>query len=130
VANPGAYEELARIFSDIDVRDVLPSIHVPTLVLQRTGDAIVRTAAARYVAEHIPNARYVELPGDDHIPFVGDGDAIVDEVQEFVTGVRPAPEIDRILATVLFTDIVGSTERAAALKAPRSRARMAAASVK
>jgi class 3 adenylate cyclase len=115
VASPSAYEELARIFSDVDVRGVLPAIHVPTLVLHREGDAIVSRAQARYVADHIAGARFVGLPGEDHIPFVGDGDAIVDEVQEFVTGVRPAPEVDRILATVLFTDIVASTERQAAL---------------
>ena len=88
---------------------------MPTLVLHREGDAIVPRAQARYVADHIAGARFVGLPGEDHIPFVGDGDAIVDEVQEFVTGVRPAPEVDRILATVLFTDIVASTERQAAL---------------
>ena len=115
VASPSAYEELARIFSDVDVRGVLPAIHVPTLVLHREGDAIVSRAQARYVADHIAGTRFVGLPGEDHIPFVGDGDAIVDEVQEFVTGVRPAPEVDRILATVLFTDIVASTERQAAL---------------
>ena len=115
VASPSAYEELARIFSDVDVRGVLPAIHVPTLVLHREGDAIVSRAQARYVADHIAGARFVGMPGEDHIPFVGDGDAIVDEVQEFVTGVRPAPEVDRILATVLFTDIVASTERQAAL---------------
>jgi pimeloyl-ACP methyl ester carboxylesterase/class 3 adenylate cyclase len=115
VASPSAYEELARIFSDVDVRGVLPAIHVPTLVLHREGDAIVSRAQARYVADHIAGARFVGMPGEDHIPFVGDGDAILDEVQEFVTGVRPAPEVDRVLATVLFTDIVASTERQAAL---------------
>jgi len=115
VASPSAYEELARIFSDVDVRGVLPAIHVPTLVLHREGDAIVSRAQAQYVADQIAGARFVGMPGADHIPFVADGDAIVDEVQEFVTGVRPAPEVDRILATVLFTDIVASTERQAAL---------------
>jgi pimeloyl-ACP methyl ester carboxylesterase/class 3 adenylate cyclase len=115
VASPSAYEELARIFTDVDVRGVLPSIHVPTLVVHRREDAIVPERQARYVADHIPGARYVSLPGVDHVPFVGDQAAILDEVQEFVTGARPAPEVDRILATVLFTDIVGSTERQAAL---------------
>jgi class 3 adenylate cyclase len=109
VASPGAYRELATILTSLDVREVLHAIHVPTLVLQRTDDAIVRAAAARYVADSIGNARYVELPGTDHVPFVGDADALLDEVQEFVTGSRPAPEADRVLATVVFTDIVDST---------------------
>jgi len=115
VASPGAYNELATILTSVDVRDVLPAIHVPTLVLQRTEDAIVRAAAARYVAESIGGAQYVELPGKDHVPFVGDADALVDEVQEFVTGSRPAPEVDRLLATVVFTDIVDSTRTQAEL---------------
>jgi pimeloyl-ACP methyl ester carboxylesterase len=115
VASPSAYEELARIFTDVDVGDVLPAIHVPTLVIRRKGDLIVPAAQARYVAERIEGARLVELPGDDHIPFIGDGDAVADEIEEFVTGARPSPSVDRILATVLFTDIVGSTERQAAL---------------
>jgi pimeloyl-ACP methyl ester carboxylesterase len=115
VASPSAYEELARIFTDVDVRRVLPAIHVPTLVLHRRGDRIVSEGQVAYVAERIEGARLVEFNGDDHLPFVGDGDAIVDEVEEFVTGSRPVPEIDRVLATVLFTDIVGSTERQAAL---------------
>jgi pimeloyl-ACP methyl ester carboxylesterase len=115
VASPSAYEELARIFTDVDVREALPAIHVPTLVIHRKGDLIVSTAQAQYVAENIEGARLVELPGIDHIPFVGDADAIADEVEEFLTGARPAPMIDRVLATVLFTDIVGSTERQAAL---------------
>jgi len=115
VASPSAYEELARIFTDVDVRHALPAIHVPTLVIHRKGDRIVSSDQVRYVADQIEGAVLVELPGVDHIPFVGDGDAIVDEVEEFVTGARPAPGADRVLATVLFTDIVGSTERQAAL---------------
>jgi len=115
VASPGAYEELGRILTSVDVRDVLPAIHVPTMVLQRTDDAIVRAEAARYVAASIDGARYVELPGMDHVPFVGDADALLDEVQEFVTGSRPAPEVDRLLATILFTDIVDSTRTQAEL---------------
>jgi pimeloyl-ACP methyl ester carboxylesterase/class 3 adenylate cyclase len=115
VASPSAYEELGRIFTDVDVREALPAIHAPTLVIHREGDRIVSSAQVRYVADQIEGAVLVELPGVDHIPFVGDGDAIVDEVEEFVTGVRPAPAADRVLATVLFTDIVGSTERQAAL---------------
>jgi pimeloyl-ACP methyl ester carboxylesterase/class 3 adenylate cyclase len=114
VATPTAYRELAAVFRDLDVRAVLASIQAPTLVLQRTGDRIVPVDQARHLASAIPNAKLVELPGDDHIPFLGDADAIVDEIEEFLTGARPAPETDRVLATVLFTDIVGSTERAAA----------------
>jgi pimeloyl-ACP methyl ester carboxylesterase/class 3 adenylate cyclase len=115
VASPSAYEELGRIFTDVDVRHALPAIHVPTLVIHREGDRIVSSAQVRYVADQIEGAVLVELPGVDHIPFVGDGDAIVDEVEEFVTGARPAPGADRVLATVLFTDIVGSTERASSM---------------
>ena len=115
VATPSAYRELAVIFRDLDVRAVLPSIQAPTLVLQRVGDRITPVEQARYLAATIPTARLVELPGDDHIPFLGDGDALIDEVEEFVTGSRPVPDVDRVLATVLFTDIVGSTERQAAM---------------
>jgi class 3 adenylate cyclase len=115
VASPSAYQELARIFTEMDVRDVLPAIHVPTLVIHREGDLIVLERQARYVADRIANATYVELPGDDHVPFVGDADAILDEVERFVTGRRPIPEIDKVLATVLFTDIVDSTRRQAEL---------------
>jgi class 3 adenylate cyclase len=115
VATPSAYRELAVIFRDLDVRAVLPAIQAPTLVLARTGDRITPVEQARYLAATIPGARLVELPGDDHIPFLGDGDAVVDEIEEFVTGTRPAPEVDRLLATVLFTDIVGSTQRQVAM---------------
>ncbi len=115
VATPGAYAELARVFTGMDVRQVLPLIRVPTLVLHRTGDRIVPVDQGRAVADHIPGARFVELPGIDHIPFLGDWEALVAEIQEFLTGVRAAPEQDRVLATVLFTDIVASTEKAAEL---------------
>jgi class 3 adenylate cyclase/pimeloyl-ACP methyl ester carboxylesterase len=115
VASPSAYEELGRILTSLDVREVLPAIHVPTLVIHREDDAIVFTEQSRYVADRIEGARWVELPGVDHPPFIGDGDAILDEVELFVTGRRPAAEVDRVLATVLFTDIVGSTSRQAEL---------------
>jgi class 3 adenylate cyclase/pimeloyl-ACP methyl ester carboxylesterase len=115
VASPSAYEELARIFTDVDVRPALPSIHVPTLAIHRNGDRIASRAQARYVAQEIEGAQLVELPGDDHIPFIGDAGAIIDEIAEFVTGARTVPESDRVLATVLFTDIVGSTEFQASL---------------
>ena len=100
---------------EIDVRTVLPAVRVPTLIVHRTGDRNIRVEHARYMAERIPGARLIELPGDDHVPWVGDGDALVDEVEEFLTGVRHGPEPDRVLATLLFTDIVGATQKAAAL---------------
>ncbi len=116
-ASPGAAADLERMNMEIDVRHVLPAIRVPTLVINRAGD---RADRARYVAAQIPGARYVELPGRDHAPWVGDGDAVVDAVKEFVTGVWEERgweemEPDRVLATVLFTDIVGSSEKAASL---------------
>jgi pimeloyl-ACP methyl ester carboxylesterase/class 3 adenylate cyclase len=115
VASPSAFEELGRIFTDVDVRDVLPAIHVPTLVLHRKDDAIVLERQARYVADQIQGASYVQFPGDDHLPFIGDADAIIDEVEQFVTGRRPIRETDKVLATILFTDIVDSTKRQAEL---------------
>ena len=114
-ASPGAALALSRMNTQIDVRHVLPTIRVPTLVLHRTGDLDANVAEGRYIAERIPGAKFVELPGNDHLPWVGNQEDILDEVEAFITGVRPAPEPDRMLATVLFTDIVGSTERAAAL---------------
>ena len=111
-ASPGAWRELAEILGQLDVRQVLAQIQAPTLVLHRTGDRIVDVGQGRAIAERIPQARFVELAGDNHIPFLGDPDAIVDEIEEFLTGIRPAPTRERILATVLFTDIVGSTGRA------------------
>jgi class 3 adenylate cyclase len=112
---PGNALAYFRMNSQIDVRSILPNIRVPTLVLQRRDDVYREPGQARYVAEHIPGARLVELPGADHLPYVGDADSILDEVQEFLTGVRPPPEHDRVLATVMFTDIASSTERAVAL---------------
>jgi class 3 adenylate cyclase len=102
---------------EIDVRPVLPTIRVPTLILHVGGDRVMHIRHGRYLAEHILGAQLVELPGEDHIPAVGSADAIVDEIQEFLTGVRPDHEADhdRVLATILFTDIVRSTEQAAAL---------------
>ncbi len=101
---------------DIDVRDVVPSVRVPTLIVHRVDDPICHIENARFLAGNIPDARYVELPGDLHIPWAGSGgDRILEEIREFLTGVREAPEPDRVLTTVLFTDIVGSTERATQL---------------
>jgi pimeloyl-ACP methyl ester carboxylesterase len=114
-ASPGAAAALLRMNSFIDVREVLPTIRVPTLVLHRTGDHDVNIAEGRYLASKIPGAKFVELTGDDHWISAGNVDELADEIEEFLTGTRPVPEPDRVLATVLFTDIVGSTERAAEL---------------
>jgi class 3 adenylate cyclase len=114
-ASPGAAVALLRMNSQIDVRDVLPTIGVPTLVMQRADDRDVNVEEGRWIAAQIQGAKYVELPGDEHLIWAGDVDAVVDEVEEFLTGSRPVPEPDRMLATVLFTDIVGSTQRAAEL---------------
>jgi pimeloyl-ACP methyl ester carboxylesterase len=114
-ASPGAAVALLRMNTQIDIRLVLPTIRVPTLVIHRTGDRDANVEEGRWLAARIPGARFVELLGDDHLPWVGDQDAILDEIQEFLTGIRQSPELDRALATVLFTDIVGSTELAARL---------------
>ena len=105
-ASPGAALALTKMNAEIDVRQVLPTVRVPTLVIHRTGDMCLKAEEGRYVAASIPGSKYVELPGVDHLPFVGDQDSILDEVEEFLTGVRHAPEHDRVLATVLFTRIV------------------------
>src|SRR5262245_17895714 len=112
---PGNAQAYFRVYSRIDLRSILPSIRVPTLVLQRDSDVFRDPGHSRYLAEHIPEAQLVELSGVDHLPYVGDADAILEEVQEFLTGVRPLPNHDRVLATVLFTDIVGSTDKASVL---------------
>ncbi len=96
-----------------DLRSVLPAIRVPTLILHRAGDRFIRSDHGRFLAEHIRGAKFVELPGEDHLFYVGETEPIIAEIREFLTGMRTVPEIDRVLATVLFTDIVGSTERAA-----------------
>ena len=115
-ASPGsqlAMEEQLRI---TDIRSLLPAIGVPTLVLHRVDDAVEPVGQGRYIAKQIPGARYVELQGEDHFPWAGDSDAIVDEISTFLAGLRDDESMaDRVLATVLFTDIVGSTERAAAM---------------
>ena len=114
-ASPGAAVALLRMNTQIDIRHVLPTIGVPTLVLHRTRDRDADVEEGRWIAKQIPNARFVELPGEDHLPWVGDSDSVLDEVEEFLTGARRLPETNRVLATVLFTDIVGSTEHAARL---------------
>jgi class 3 adenylate cyclase len=109
-ASPARVEALFELFLDLDVRDALPLIHVPTLVLHRRHDRAVNWRAARWLAEQIDGSRYIELEGDDHFPWVGGGGAdALDAVEEFLTGVRPAAAQERVLATVLFTDIVDST---------------------
>lgn len=115
VFTPGGLKAFLRMQYGTDVRHVLQAISVPSLILHREGDTFRDAGNSRYIAEHIPDARYVELEGVDHAPFVGDADAVLDEVQEFLTGVRPAPEPDRVLSTVMFTDIVDSTRRAVEL---------------
>lgn len=112
---PGNAVSYARAHTRDDVRDLLKSVRVPTLVLQRKDDTYRSAGQAGYIAEHIPGAQLVQLEGRDHLPYAGDHGAIADEVQEFLTGVRAAPQTSRVLTTVLFTDIVDSTRRAAEL---------------
>lgn len=115
-ASPAAATALMRMNRQIDISDILPTIRVPTLIIHRTEDATISVEGGRFLAEHIPGASYMELPGKDHLPWIGDNaDEIADAIEEFLTGSRPLVTIDRVLATVLFTDIVGSTEKAAAL---------------
>jgi len=113
--SPSGATALMDLYREMDVRAILPAIDVPTLVLHRAEDRMIPAAQGRYLAESIPGARYVELPGEDHLPFAGDLDAVLAEAEEFLVGSRGAVESERALATILFTDIVGSTERAAAL---------------
>src|SRR3982751_4944806 len=125
-ASPGMVQQIFEMFLDIDVRDVLPAIHVPTLVLHRRGDRVVNRRAGEELAAQIPGARYVELPGADHLPWAGDPEDVLGEIEEFLTGARSTPEPDRVLATVMFTDIVASTERATQLGDSRWRELLAA----
>jgi class 3 adenylate cyclase/predicted alpha/beta hydrolase len=113
--SPSAAVALARMNADIDVRSVLASVRVPTLVIHRRDDARIKFSGGQYLAEKIAGARFVELSGRDHPIWTGDIDLVVDEIEEFLTGTRPFPEPDRVLATLLFTDIVDSTKRAVKL---------------
>lgn len=113
--SPAGAIALMDLYREMDVRSILPAIDVPTLVMHRAGDRMVSAAQGRYLAESIPGARYVELAGEDHLPFAGELDPILEEVEEFLVGSRGAAESERALATILFTDIVASTEKAAAL---------------
>jgi class 3 adenylate cyclase len=114
-APPLVSTRLYRWVLHLDVRSVLPSVHAPTLIVHRSGNLHYRLPVGRYLADHIPGAKFVELPGADWYPPFVDADPVLDEIEEFLTGVRPIPSVDRILATVLFTDIVGSTDAAARL---------------
>ncbi len=120
-ASPSAAAALMRMNMQIDVREILPAVRVPTLILHRREDPNVDVNQSRYIAERIPGAHYVELEGIDQIPMIGDSETILREVEEFLAGVRGAAEPDRVLATVLFTDIVDSTRRAAELGDKRWR---------
>jgi pimeloyl-ACP methyl ester carboxylesterase len=114
-ASPAMAKAVVRLAADVDIRDILEAIAVPTLVLHRTGDPLWPVEGARFMAERIPGAQLVELEGYDHFPFVGDVEALCGETESFLTGTRQAPAPDRQLLTVLFTDIVGSTARASEL---------------
>ena len=119
-ATPSTWEAFARMAFEIDVRDIVPSIRVPALILHATGDRVCHVENARWLARNMPQARYVELPGADHVPWF-DPDLVVAEIREFLTGAREPEEPDRVLATVLFTDIVGSTQLATRLGDSRWR---------
>lgn len=114
-ASPSAAVDVMRMNGEIDVRHVLPAIRVPTLIVHRKGDRLVSIEQARYLTDKIQGARLVELPGEDHLYSVGDVDTLFGEIEQFFTGVRQSAVHDRVLATILFTDIVRATERAAEL---------------
>jgi class 3 adenylate cyclase len=118
-------DDVSRL-GPVDIRSVLGSVRVPALVMHRTDDRACDVRASRYMAERIPGARFVELPGTDHLPFLGDADTVLDLTQEFLTGAPPVREPDRVLGTLMFTDIVDSTVRAAELGDRRWKERLAA----
>lgn len=114
-ATPGAWEAFARMAFDIDVRHVAPAINVPTLIFHALGDRVCHVENARFLARTIPGARYIEIDGADHLPWARDADRFISEMREFLTGESEPPVVDRVLATVLFTDIVDSTTLATSL---------------
>jgi class 3 adenylate cyclase len=116
-ASPRDVKTIMRMNSQIDITDVLPSVKVPTLILHRTDDVLIDIEGGRTLAQLIPNAKLVEFPGHDHFAFIGDdkGERVLSEIDEFLTGSKPEPAVDRVLAAVVFTDIVDSTTRAQAL---------------
>jgi class 3 adenylate cyclase len=120
---PDLVAEMTRADFEVDVRPLLSSISAPTLVLHRGGDRFIRVGAGQYLAEHIPHAKFVILPGDDHLFFVGDTDALVDEIEEFLTGARSGADADVLTMTILFTDMVASTEHQARV-GPREWSRL------
>jgi class 3 adenylate cyclase len=111
-ASPMRVQQLVDMFLDTDVRDALPLIHTPTLVMHRRGDRVINYRGARWLAEQIENSTYIEFEGPDHVPWAGDSAPPLEAIEEFLTGVRPGPAPERVLATVLFTDIVDSTRLA------------------
>ncbi len=114
-ASPSMARAVAKIVTEADVRDTLARVTVPTLILHRRSSGFIPVGHGRYLAEHITGSRYVELPGADALYWVGDTAPMLDEIEEFITGVRSGLDAERVLTTIVFTDIVGSTERAAAL---------------
>lgn len=124
--SPAMAGALFDVMFHSDIRDVLPVIRVPTLVIHRRGNRYLTPEHGRYLAAHIPDARYVEVPGEDHVPYLGEAGPILDEIESFVTGMRRIPDADRVLATVVFADVVGSTEKAAELGDRRWRELLAA----
>lgn len=113
--SPAAARAMVAMNAAIDVREALPAIHVPTLVIHRSGDAATPVEGGRFIAEHIDGARFLELAGSDHFPWMGDAEPLLSAIEEFVTGERSGPVINQVLASILFTDIVSSTEKAAQL---------------
>ena len=109
-ASPGAALALARMNTEADITNILSSIKVPALVLNRTGDKDAKIEEAKYIADRIPGSKFVELQGNDHLFWVGDSYSVIAEIEEFITGVRPNEVFDRVLSTILFTDIVSSTK--------------------
>lgn len=120
-ASPASGIALYKMNVEIDIRGVLPTIRVPTLILHREGDRLVNVECSRYMAARIPGAKYRELKGADHLPWFGDAESVLGEIEEFLTGVRPAASTERILSTILFIDVVGSTERVASVGDARWR---------
>jgi pimeloyl-ACP methyl ester carboxylesterase len=120
-ASPATAAALTRMNSEIDIRHILPAIKVPALILHAENDRTIHIEQGRYLAQHIPEAKFVSLPTTDHLPWVEGAEIVLDEVEEFLTGIRSRSEIDRVLSTVMFTDIVGSTDLAARLGDQRWR---------
>jgi len=114
-ATPKAVLALGEMNAQIDVRPALPAISAPTLLMHRIGDRSLRVDGSRYMAQHIRGARLIEYPGDDHLPWTNDVEPVLNDIEEFITGTKHVEEADRVLATVMFADIVASTERVAAV---------------